>query len=551
MLKEIHIQNLAIIEQASIEFEQGFNVFTGETGAGKTIIIGAINAILGHRTSKDIVRHNTSKATITAVFTNVSSSVSALLDYDFTDEDLIISREISAQGKSTAKIMGKPVPLTTLKEVGELLIDIHGQHDNNQLLSTKNHLAMLDNYGDYQSIIEKYIEAYRQVVNIKRELAQAHSKVNVSSQQLELLNHQATEIAEANLTIGEDDTLQEKKKELDNKQRIITALSNAYTLLNGFEDNTISSICQVAYNSVADVSEFIDNGDKLATRLEDISIELSDISSELENALDTLTNQPIDIDTVNQRLDLIYNLKAKYGSSISDIIEFGKNAEKEIKDISISDERIVELNELGQSAYTKLMVVAEELTKQRKKSADKFCKSVCSHLTYLDMPNVQIGCDFNHVKPNSKGQDEVEFLISTNKGEPLKPISKIASGGELSRIMLSIKNTMAQKDKMPTMIFDEIDTGVSGSAAQKIGLKLLEVSDNRQIICVTHLAQISALADHHFLIKKDSNNNTTSTSIFKLNYEQRVQEVARIMGTGDTSPLMLSTAESMIKRKNE
>lgn len=552
MLCELYIENLAVIEKTSIKFGTGLNVFTGETGAGKSVIIGAINAVLGQRTSKEIVRHGTNKASVTASFCGINqAAINKLSEYGYEveDDELIISREISSDGKSTARIMGRPVTVNILKEIGTELINIHGQHDNQVLLSSEKHISILDKYGDFHSLLEEYYECYKSVVLIKREMKKISMNEQEKAKKIDLLSYQVNEITSAELQIGEDEKLEVQQRQIKNQVHIVEGLQSAYAALSGYDDSGVISMCQSVEYSLGNIVDVYEMAGEFATRMEGLTAELDELSHDIASALDGFDYNQNAIDVIENRLDEIHKLKRKYGETIEEILVFLANAQKELEDLELSDQRLIELNEQGEKEYKRLLALAEEVTQKRSEAATRFTNSINEELQFLDMPNVRFVVQREQVKPNSKGIDAIEFLISTNKGEPPKPIAKIASGGELSRIMLAIKNTLADKDEIQTLIFDEIDTGVSGRAAQKIGLKLSQAAQNRQIISVTHLAQIAALANHHFLIEKESDEVSTYTNVSELNRQGRIHEVARIMSTDKITDLMLKNAEEMIDRK--
>lgn len=550
MLCELYIENLAVIEKASIKFDKGLNVFTGETGAGKSIVIDAINAVLGQRTSKEIVRHDKQKAIITAIFNELNQTVLDKLSYygyDVLDDELIISREISADSKSSARIMGRPVTVSILKEIGTELINIHGQHDNQILLSPEKHIDILDKYGDFSDLLNKYYECYKNVVMIKREMKKITLDEHQKQQKIDLLTYQTNEINNSKLLVGEDEKLEIKLLKIRNKAKIISSLQSALNLLDGYDsDGGAVELCKVATKSIEDITDCFEPSVDIYSRLEGLSAELEELSLEISSQLDDFDYNQNMVDIVESRLDEIHKLKRKYGDTIEEILAFSEKSQNELDQLEFSNKRLLELNEQAKKEYDLLIDYANKITNKRQDAAKRFVDSIKTELEFLDMPNVRVEVKREKVKPNSKGQDNIEFLISTNKGEPPKPIAKIASGGELSRIMLAIKNTLADKDEIDTLIFDEIDTGVSGRAAQKIGLKLSQAARNRQIISVTHLAQIAALADHHFLIEKQSDENSTYTNVTKLSYEGRINEVARIMSTDKITDLMLKNAKDMI-----
>lgn len=552
MLCELYIENLAVIEKTDIKFDTGLNVFTGETGAGKSIVIDAINAVLGQRTLKEIVRHNAKKAVISATFKDVSRATLAKLaeygyDSDYLENnELLITREISADAKSNARIMGRPVTLGILKEIGTELINIHGQHDNQVLLSPEKHIDILDKYGDFSQLIETYFNCYKNVVLIKRSIKKLAINEQEKAEKIDLLNYQIDEIMNAQLKPNEDEKLLAKQLQIKNQVRILNGLNEAYDALTGQEDIGAVEICKSATQSLEDISSYYEPSSDFSGRLEGLGVELEELALEISRHIDAFEIHDGSLEAIGDRLDEIHKLKRKYGDTTEKIQQFMEEAQTELDNLELSDKRLIELNQEGTKEYERLLVQAGEITKNRLLASERFVKSITGELVFLDMPNVSLQVKNERVKPNLKGQDSIEFLISTNKGEPPKPIAKIASGGELSRIMLAIKNTLADRDEIQTLIFDEIDTGVSGRAAQKIGLKLSEAATNRQVIAVTHSAQIAALANHHYLIKKENDDKNTYTHVTKLDLEGRVQEVARIMSTDKITDLMLKNAREMI-----
>ncbi len=550
MLSELYIQNLAVIEKANIRFTSGFHTFTGETGAGKSIVIDAINAILGQRTSKDIVRNGTDKAVIQAVFTDLSDTLVARLEeygYEAEDGELLIQREISADGKGSARICGRPVTASVLRELGSLLINIHGQHDNQILLRAEKHIDILDAFGETESVLAVYQESYRKLLKVHRELVAIDTDQAEKERKIDLLTYQIQEITAANLKENEDEQLENDKKALLNYTSILEQLQSAYSALFG-DDREDGATLQVsdAANSLASAAEYDGGLAEISERLTDISYQLEDIAQEVSAELQDMDYDPGQLDQIEERLDLIHKLKRKYGETIADIQAFLENAQKELETITLSEEQIEILREAEQNALQETRQQAQKLTLFRKAAAERFVQKITEELQFLDMPNVRLTVNFSEGKLRAGGRDEVEFFISTNPGEPPKPLSKIASGGELSRIMLAIKNVLADRDEVPTLIFDEVDTGISGRAAQKVGLKLKEAAKHRQIICVTHLAQIAALADTHFLIEKIFDQEKTFTRVHSLDFEGRKREIARIIGTDQITELTLKNAEEML-----
>lgn len=548
MLRELYIENLAVIERADISLEAGLNVFTGETGAGKSIVIDAINAVLGQRTSRELVRHGKEKASVSARFTQVDGRAAARLEeygYEAPDGELLISREIGANG--AARINGRPVTIAILREIGTELINIHGQHDNQILLAPEKHIDILDRYGDFEKLLEEYSCCYREVVRIKRELKHTAMNEQEKSQRMDLLGYQVNEITAAALRPGEEEELELKRASIRNAERILSGLRSAYQALYGDEgEGGAVDLARIATQSMERAADLYEGAGELYARLDGASAELDAAAEGISRLIEGFGFRQADLDAVEARLDEIQKLKRKYGSTAEEIQTYLTEAQEELSRLELSDQRIQELNEQGTREYQRLLELADKVSAQREKAAKRFTDSVMEELRFLDMPSVRLEVRQERGKPGPKGRDSVEFLISTNVGEPPKPIAKIASGGELSRIMLAIKNTLADRDEIPTLIFDEVDTGVSGRAAQKIGLKLKQAASNRQILTVTHLPQIAALGDWHYLIRKENDGERTFTSVTRLNDEERAYEVARILSTDQITDLMLETAREMI-----
>lgn len=550
MLSELYIENLAVIEKVSIKFEQGFNVFTGETGAGKSIVIDAINAVLGQRTSKEIVRHGKDKASIIARFSGVSNAVLAKLtelSYEAEDGEVIISREVSADGKSVAKLMGKPITVGMLKELGALLINIHGQHDNQILLAEDKHIDILDLYGELDEVKQNYFDCYKNVVAIKRDIKRLSTSEDEKARKIDLLAYQVEEIEAGIFTDQELEKLTARRQEIRNFRKINKSLASCYTALKGGDgEGGAVELMRSASNSINDISDVFEPASELSIKAEELFYEIEELASSVQEQLDSLGISEDEQENIEARLEEISNLRRKYGDTAEEVSTFFEKAKQELADIRLSDKRLLELDKEGTAEFAKLLSLGKALSQARAMAAERFMTAVSAELTFLDMPNVKLCVQQGQAKPNAKGQDNIEFLISTNVGEPPKSIAKIASGGELSRIMLAIKNSLASKDDVGTLIFDEIDTGVSGKAAQKIGLKLHQVANARQVISVTHSAQIAALADNQFLIKKEVSEKSTYTTVHPLDLDGRVQEVARIMSTDKITDLMLKNAREMI-----
>lgn len=554
MLRELSIENLAVIEKASIAFDDKLNVFTGETGAGKSILIGGINAILGGRVSKDIVRAGTEKAVVTGLFDDLSESVrTKLSDNGFAvDEELLLQRDIHADGKSTARINGRATTVAILRDIASELIDIHGQHDNRLLMDGDNQREILDSYGKNSGLLSEYATAFKEFSALSRKIKEVSRKKTESLEKAELLRERLEELDRYNFSADEEETVKQKIEELRNAEYISENLYNAQTAISGDDDTDGAySMLEHCKNSVSSLSDTIPELDKLAERISDMLVELEDIREEIVQRIpDEDEDTAGMLGVLEERLSVILRLQRKYGTDLAQILDNSEKWRNELYEIDNGDDIIEELTERKKEAGEKVKRLATELTSRRKKAADELAKRISAELTFLDMPDIRLVFDISQDKVTLSGMDKVEMLISVNKGEDLKPMSKIASGGELSRIMLAVKNVLAETDKLHTMIFDEIDTGISGRAAAKVGLKLHEAAENRQILCVTHLAQIAAMADTQLLIKKTSDEKRTYTGITKLDFEGRKREIARIISGDENDPISLENAEMLLLRKN-
>lgn len=554
MLRELSIENLAVIEKASIAFDDKLNVFTGETGAGKSILIGGINAILGGRVSKDIVRAGTEKAVVTGLFDDLPESVKAKLsDNGFAvDDELLLQRDIHADGKSTARINGRATTVAILRDIASELIDIHGQHDNRLLMDGDNQREILDSYGKNSGLLSEYATAFKEFSALSRKIKEVSRKKTESLERAELLRERLEELDRYDFSADEEETVKQKIEELRNAEYISENLYNAQTAISGDDDTDGAySMLEHCKNSVSSLSETIPELDKLAERISDMLVELEDIREEIVQRIpDEDEDTAGMLGVLEERLSVILRLQRKYGTDLAQILENSEKWRNELYEIDNGDDIIEELTEKKKEAGEKVKRLATELTSRRKKAADELAKRISAELTFLDMPDIRLVFDISQDKVTLSGMDKVEMLISVNKGEDLKPMSKIASGGELSRIMLAVKNVLAETDKLHTMIFDEIDTGISGRAAAKVGLKLHEAAENRQILCVTHLAQIAAMADTQLLIKKTSDEKRTYTGITKLDFEGRKREIARIISGDENDPISLENAEMLLLRKN-
>lgn len=548
MLSQLYIKNIAVIQEASIQFGSGFNVFTGETGAGKTMLISAINGVLGARLSRDIIRSGEETAAISALFTDVSPEAAGKiqeLGYETNDGEVLIAREIGA--RNSCKVNGRPATLQILREISSQLIDVHGQKDNHRLLDPQYHIEYIDSFGELADLREAYSQIYSQVMELRKKLRSMAQSDREKEQKISLLQYQVNEIEAANLQIGEDEELTSRRDTIRNGERIMKLAAEAKGLLDGGEDaeGAAGLLSQLA-ETLGKLSRFVPELSDAAAQVTDISYTVHDISGELSRYLDQLDFDPHSLDEIEDRLELIQNFKRKYGSTIAEIQEYGEKASKELEEIQFSQEIIDRLLEEERKLLPKLAQAADELTAARHQTARNFLSRIKKELEFLNMPSVKLTVSAGRCDYRPNGQDEMELLISSNAGEQPKPLAKIASGGELSRVMLSIKNVLAEKDRVGTAIFDEIDTGVSGAAAQKIGRKLQEVSRNRQVICVTHLAPVAACGDTHLYIHKEVEEGRTFTRVDLLSEKERVREIARIVSGEAVTETAMENAREML-----
>lgn len=549
MLKEIYIQNLAVIKEAVIPLDRHLNIFTGETGAGKSILINGINAVLGQRCTKDIVRTGCDKAVITALFTELSDEVCAKLDelgVSHDDGEITVTREISADGGSVSRINHRTASAALLKEIGAMLINIHGQHDNQILLDSEKHLQILDDFGGDDSLLSEYRVTFRELQHTARRLGELKKQEQSRIERSRTLNEIIDDIGELELREGEDDELEKEYETAKNSEKTLIAIKNAVSLITGDE-----AANDMIVSAETEIAAYIDNSTQLNSLYERLSaaeIELADIASELESFADKVELDGQRLEYLGTRLNNINKMKRKYATDCEGLIKLYDDACREIMKLESSGSEIKELAEKREALLHKVTEQAKALYDYRETVAERFTRRVTEELEFLNMAGVIIAVKHEKGKLTVNGMDTVEFLISANKGEEPKPISKIASGGELSRIMLALKSVIADKDSIPTMIFDEIDTGVSGKAAQKIGIKLREIGQVRQVICVTHLSQIAVMADNHLLIEKQIVGDRTETHVMQLDMDGRVAEIARIMGGEDPSDLMLDNARAEIKK---
>lgn len=551
MLRTLSIENIAVIEKAKIDFDGGLNVLTGETGAGKSIVVDSINAVLGERTSKELVRTGSDFAFVSAFFENINATVCCELEkLGYTPEDdgsLLITRRISKDGRSSCRINGMPATVSVLHTIGKALVNIHGQHDSQSLLDPEQHYKFIDMLSGDSSALSDYKAAFSRFLSVRRELKALTAAADSADKNTELLEYQIKELEEADIKIGEAQALNARKKVMDSAEEAAKAYSSALEAVNGDDENPgAESLLQSALESVVRFSELSPEIKKAAALLENAVDEIADAKSVIDGELSMLDFDPREREEIEERLDELFRLGKKYGDGEEKMLAYLDNAKRKLNSIVNNEEELEKLNDEYDKAYADVLAAAEKLTALRKKTAQKFAEDVKNQLAYLDMPKINFTVDFKKGIMSSAGLDKIEFLISANPGEEPKPLVKIASGGELSRIMLGIKSILAYNDTVDTLIFDEIDTGVSGRASQKIGLKLKEVSKNTQVICVTHSAQIASNADSHFLISKDISGDRTFTSVTLLDRSQRRNELARIMGGLEITDAMLNSAEELL-----
>lgn len=551
MLKTLSIENIAVIEKADIEFSNGFNVLTGETGAGKSIVVDSINAILGERTSKELVRAGTDNAFVTAYFEDIDDEVKAKLnEFDIPCEDdgsLMLSRKISALGKSTCRINGSVCTVSMLKEIGNLLVNIHGQHDSQSLLNAECHYKFVDMYGDLADDLDTYRQSFRQLLSVRKQLKALTADADERDRQIELLDYQIKELTDADIKIGEWDELKKRKNVILNSQSLLQSLNSALDAFNGNDDfSGISTLLSTAAKEIGTVSDVDGDIKNIFDKLQTLTDSAETVKDALNEKIAAVDFQPDELDRIEERLDLYYTFSNKYGETEKDMLYYLDEAVKKRNAYENSEEELEKLNAEYDLIFNQTVALAEELSVKRKAAAEKLGNEICKQLEFLDMPKIKFTTSFEKGNLSSNGMDKIEFLIATNVGENAKPLAKIASGGELSRIMLAIKSIVAQKDSIDTLIFDEIDTGVSGKASRKIGLKLKELGSVAQVICVTHSAQIASVADSHFLIEKNVSNDRTYTDVTLLDYDGRKNELARIMGGINATEALLKSAEELL-----
>ena len=549
MLSLLHIENIAVIESADISFDQGFNVLTGETGAGKSIVIDAISAILGERAYRDMIRTGTTKASVRAVFTDVpklSWFEENGVDYD---PETVIQREVHLDGKNVCRVNGSLVSVTILRKLGIQLINIHGQHDSASLFDEANHLSFLDAFADNEGLRGDYLEKYDAVAKLRREIDRMTMDESEKLRRMETLRYQIAEIEKAELEAGEDEELEARRKILQNAEKLSDGMETAVECLCGGDDSDGASglLAQAEY-ALARLAKFTDAYAGLHEKIADLMYQVQDAAEEVRDARDDLSYSSDELEQIESRLDKIHRLRRKYGTTCTEILEYLDQAKKELDEIEFADDHLEKLKKKLKKAEKTAWDAALELRKNRQETAVSMSERILSELAQLDMPRVQFSCEFTELDLTPAGADAVAFYMSANAGEALKPMSKVASGGELARIMLAMKNVLAEKDHVNTLIFDEVDTGVSGRAAQKVAEKLRTVAKHKQVLCVTHLPQLAALANTHLLIAKGERDGRTYTTVTPLDVEGRKKELARIIGGTNITETTLKSAEEMLRQ---
>lgn len=547
MLSLLHIENIAVIEQADISFDKGFNVLTGETGAGKSIVIDAISAILGQRAYRDMIRTGTSKASVRAVFTKVPNFPWFEENGVEYDEETVIQRDIFLDGKNVCRVNGTLVTVAILHKLGIQLINIHGQHDSASLFDEENHLRFLDAFADNGALLADYREKFAAVSELRRQIDRMTMDEGEKLRRMETLKYQIAEIEKADLKSGEDEVLEQRRKLLQNSEKLSQGLEEASEALLGGDDSdgAAALLAQAAY-ALSRIARYSDDYTGFQERLTDLKYQVQDIADEVRDSLDELSYSADELETIEARLDIIHRLRRKYGADCDEILAYLDKAQKELDEIEFADDRVEQLKKKLAKQEKQAWDAALALRKNRQEQGAVMAEKILSELSQLDMPRVQFQCRFRETELTSEGADAVAFYLSANAGEDLKPLSKVASGGELARIMLSMKNVLAEKDAVDTLIFDEVDTGVSGRAAQRIAEKLKSLAKHKQVLCVTHLPQLAALADTHMLIAKSEHDGRTYTTVTPLDRKGRAMELARIIGGTHITETTLKSAEEML-----
>ena len=547
MLSLLHIENIAVIECADISFHKGFNILTGETGAGKSIIIDGISAILGERAYRDMVRTGTEKATVRAVFTDVPAFPWFEENGVEHDSETVIMREIHMDGKNICRVNGSLVNVSALRKLGLQLINIHGQHDSASLFDEANHLQFLDDYAENQELRQTYTEKFEALSTIRREIQRMTMDESEKLRRMETLRYQIEEISKAQLQIGEDEQLEQRRKLLQNAEKISDGICMAVECLYGGDDSDgAASLLQQAERELARLSRYTDGFSELHDKISDLMYQVQDAAEEMRDARNELSYSADELERIESRLDVIHKLRRKYGASCQDILEYLENAQKELDEIEFADDYLEKLKTKAAKAEKAAVEAAMALRESRMQAGQELSQRILTELAQLDMPRVQFSCEFTPTELSPNGMDQVAFYMSANAGEALKPMSKVASGGELARIMLAMKNVLAEQDRVQTLVFDEVDTGVSGRAAQKVAEKLRSVARSKQVLCVTHLPQLAALGNAHLLIAKEERHGRTYTTVTPLDKNGRIQELARMIGGAKITEATLKSAEEML-----
>ena len=548
MLSLLHIENVAVIERSDISFDQGFNVLTGETGAGKSIVIDAISAILGERAYRDMIRTGANKASVRAVFTDVPELGWFADNGVEYDSETVIQREIHLDGKNVCRVNGTLVTVSILRKLGIQLINIHGQHDSASLLDEANHLGFLDAFGNNESLRSDYTEKYDAVAKLRREIERMTMDESEKLRRMETLRYQIEEISKAELEAGEDEVLEERRKLLQNAEKLSNGIETAVECLYGCDETDgAATLLAQAERELARLSRYTDAFAQLHDKVVDLMYQVQDVAEEARDARDDLSYSADELEQIEARLDVIHRLRRKYGVTCADILEYLEKAKAELDEIEFADDHVERLKSKLKKAEKTAWDAAIALRENRKNTAKGLSERILTELAQLDMPRVQFSCEFTETELTASGADNVVFYMSANAGEALKSMSKVASGGELARIMLAMKNVLAEQDQVNTLIFDEVDTGVSGRAAQKVAEKLRSVAKHKQVLCVTHLPQLAALANTHLLIAKSERDGRTYTTVTPLDIEGRKMELARIIGGTNITETTLKSAEEMLK----
>ena len=548
MLRLLHIENIAVIECADITFHRGFNVLTGETGAGKSIVIDAISAIIGQRAYRDMIRTGTEKASVQAVFSGVPE-IGWFSDNGVPyEEETVISREVFLDGRNNCRVNGALVSVAVLRSLGRQLIDIHGQHDSASLFDENNHLQYLDDFAVNQALRADYAEKYEVVTALRREIARISMDEGEKLRRMETLRYQIAEIEKAELEIGEDTALEERRKILQNSEKLSDGMETAVQCLYGGDDSDgAAGLLREAERELSRLARFTEAYSELHEKVADLMYQVDDVAEEVRAARDDLSYSPQELDRIEERLDIIHRLRKKYGATCDDILNYLEKAKQELDEIEFADDHLEKLKKQLEAEEKAVWTAADALSANRKNRAKELSRVILEELAQLDMPKVQFSCEFTKTELAPNGADAVAFYMSANAGEALKPMSKVASGGELARIMLAMKNVLARQDKVDTLIFDEVDTGVSGRAAQRVAEKLKSVAATKQVLCVTHLPQLAAMGDTHLLIAKEERGGRTYTTVTPLDKAGRASELARIIGGANITKTTLKSAEEMLR----